>query len=94
MQAFLEVDLLGSFQLFYDEKPIELAHSTRLQTLIAYIILHRSAPVVRERLAFLFWPDTSESQARTNLRNLIHQLRQALPFISAYITFENNGVCQ
>ena len=90
MQVFLQINLLGGFQIFYDEKPVELAHSTRLQTLIAYIILHRSAPVVRERLAFLFWPDTSESQARTNLRNLIHQLRQALPFISTYITFDNN----
>jgi DNA-binding SARP family transcriptional activator/tetratricopeptide (TPR) repeat protein len=90
MQAFLQVNLLGGFQLFYDGKPIELAHSTRLQSLIAYMILHRSAPVVREQLAFLFWPDTSESQARTNLRNLIHQLRQALPFISLYITFDNN----
>ena len=90
MQAFLQINLLGNFQLFYDEKPVELAYSTRLQTLIVYIILHRSAPVVRERLAFLFWPDTSESQARTNLRNLIHQLRHALPFISTYITFDNN----
>jgi DNA-binding SARP family transcriptional activator/tetratricopeptide (TPR) repeat protein len=90
MQAILQVNLLGGFQLFYDEKSVELAHSTRLQTLIAYIILHRPAPVVRERLAFIFWPDTSESQARTNLRNLIHQLRQALPFISTYITFDNN----
>jgi DNA-binding SARP family transcriptional activator/tetratricopeptide (TPR) repeat protein len=90
MQESLQVNLLGGFQLFYDEKPVDLAYSTRLQTLIAYIILHRAAPVVRERLAFLFWPDTSESQARTNLRNLIHQLRQALPFISTYVTFDNN----
>jgi DNA-binding SARP family transcriptional activator len=90
MQELLQVNLLGGFQLFYDEKPVELAHSTRLQTLLAYIILHRSAPVARERLAFLFWPDTSESQARTNLRNLIYQLRQALPFISTYISFDNN----
>jgi len=90
MQAFLRINLLGDFQLYYDEKPVELAHSTRLQTLIAYIILHRSAPVIRERLAFLFWPDTSESQAHTNLRNLIHQLRQAFPFISSYITIDNH----
>jgi DNA-binding SARP family transcriptional activator len=90
MQALLQLNLLGGFELSYDEKPVDLAYSVRLQTLITYIILHRSAPVVRERLAFLFWPDTSESQSRTNLRNLIHQLRQALPFISTYLAFENN----
>jgi DNA-binding SARP family transcriptional activator len=90
MQSFLQLNLLGGFELFYDEKPVDLAYSTRLQTLITYIILHRSAPVVRQQLAYIFWPDTSESQARTNLRNLIHQLRQALPFIFTYITFDNN----
>ncbi len=90
MQQFLQINLLGGFQLFYDEKSVELAHSSRLQTLLAYIILHRSTPLVREQLAFLFWPDASESQARTNLRNLIHQLRQALPFISTYINFDNS----
>jgi DNA-binding SARP family transcriptional activator len=90
MQSFLQVNLLGGFQLLFNEKPIDLAHSTRRQTLLAYIILHRSAPVVCEQLAFLFWPDTSKTQARTNLCNLIHQLRQALPFISAYTTFDNN----
>ena len=90
MRVFLRVNLLGGFELFYDEKPVDLAYSTRLQTLITYIVLHRPAPVIRQRLAFIFWPDTSEGQARTNLRNLIHQLRQALPFISTYITFDNN----
>ena len=38
-------------------------------------------------MAFLLWPDSSEAQARTNLRNLLHALRQALPdpdrFLSA-----------
>ena len=90
MRSFLQLNLLGGFELFYREKPVDLAYSTRLQTLITYIILHRSAPVVRQQLAFIFWPDTSESQARTNLRNLIHQLRQALPFLSNFITIDNN----
>ncbi len=92
MQALLEVNLLGGFQLFYDGKPVELAHSARLQTFIAYLILHRSAPIAREQLASIFWPDTSERQARTNLRNLIHQLRQVLPFISDYVTFDSNAL--
>ncbi|MGE5378699.1 MAG: AAA family ATPase [Bacteroidota bacterium] len=89
MGPILQLNLFGGFELIYGEKPVDLAYSTRLQTLLTYIILHRSAPIVRERLALLFWPDTSESQARTNLRNLIHQLRQAIPFISTYITFDN-----
>jgi DNA-binding SARP family transcriptional activator len=30
-------------------------------------------------VAFLFWPDVSEDQARNNLRQALHQLRRALP---------------
>ena len=33
----------------------------------------------RQHLAFLLWPDSDEPQARTNLRNLLHHLRRALP---------------
>jgi len=54
-------------------------HKSRLQSLLAYLTLHRDAAVSREQLAFTLWPDSSESQARTNLRQLIHNLRHALP---------------
>lgn len=37
----------------------------------------------RSRLAFEFWPDSSEGQARTNLRNVLHTLRQTHPMIDA-----------
>ena len=57
----------------------------RLQSLLAYLILHRDAPQSRAHLAFIFWPDTSEAQARTNLRNLLHHLRHTLPNADAYL---------
>ena len=47
--------------------------------MLAYLILHRAAPQPRQHLAFLLWPDSTEEQARTNLRNLWHRLRCALP---------------
>src|SRR5262249_18264932 len=50
-----------------------------LQSLIAYLILHGDAPQPREQLAFILWPASSESQARTNLRQLLHHLKRALP---------------
>lgn len=36
-------------------------------------------PQPRQRLAFLPWPDSTERQARTNLRHVLHNLRGALP---------------
>jgi DNA-binding SARP family transcriptional activator len=56
-----------------------------MQSLLAYLMLHKDAPQTRAHLAFLFWPDTTEAQARTNLRNLLFHLRQALPQADSYL---------
>ena len=53
--------------------------SARAESLLAYLLIHRDAPQPRQRLAFLLWPDSSEPQARTNLRHVLHNLRRALP---------------
>jgi len=79
MSSTLHIRLLGEFSLLCDDAPLTTVNTPRLQSLLAYLVLHRDVPQPRQQLAFLLWPDSSESQARTNLRNLIHQLRQALP---------------
>jgi DNA-binding SARP family transcriptional activator len=75
----LHIRLLGEFSFVYGDQPVTTVNTARLQTLLAYLVLHRDAPQLRYYLAFQFWPDSPESQARTNLRHLIHELRQALP---------------
>src|SRR5512139_2366482 len=75
----LHICLLGGCSLYYNETPVTGVNTARLQSLLAYLILHRSAPQSRYHLAFLFWPDSTEAQARTNLRKLLHDLRHALP---------------
>jgi DNA-binding SARP family transcriptional activator/predicted ATPase len=85
----LQIRLLGDFNLTCDGKPVEGINTPRLQSLIAYLVLHRDAPQFRQHLAFGFWPDSSETQARNNLRQLIHLLRRALPSESAFITSDN-----
>lgn len=79
MASGLRIQLLGEFCLTYNGVRVTAVHSARLRTLLAYLILHRGAPQQRQHLAFLLWPDSAEEQARTNLRNLVHLLRQALP---------------
>jgi DNA-binding SARP family transcriptional activator len=81
----LSISLLGGFCIRDDEAPVTDVDAPRLQSLLAYLILHRDAPQSRAHLAFLFWPDTTEAQARTNLRNLLHHLRRALPNADAYL---------
>ncbi len=75
----LSISLLGDFCIRHDEAPVKDVDTPRLRSLLAYLLLHRNAPQSRAHLAYLFWPDTTEAQARTNLRYLLHHLRHALP---------------
>ena len=75
----LEIELLGDFRLTYGGKRVGDVDTPRIQSLLAYLLLHRGASQPRRRIAFLFWPDSTEGQALTNLRNLLYRLRQSLP---------------
>jgi DNA-binding SARP family transcriptional activator len=75
----LSIRLFGDLDLRYGDRLLSPLASARAETLLAYLVLHRDAPQSRQRLAFVLWPDSSEAQARTNLRHLLHDLRRALP---------------
>ena len=84
----LHVQLLGDFRLAYGDTAITRLSSARLPALLAYLLLHRGAPRPRQHLAFLFWPDSSEAQAQTNLRKLLYLLRQDLPEADRFLLSE------
>jgi DNA-binding SARP family transcriptional activator len=75
----LQVKLLGEFCLVYKNKAVPNVDGLRVQSLLAKLILHGGVPQPRHHLAFTLWPDSSEQQARTNLRRELHHLRHTLP---------------
>lgn len=77
--ARLQIHLFGPFRLLRDNQLVAGFDQPRLQHLLAYLALHRDAPISRLQLAFCFWPDTTDQQALKNLRTLLARLRQALP---------------
>src|SRR5215213_8854331 len=81
----IQVRLFGSPELRFDGAALPPLESARTESLLAYLLLHRDAPQPRQRLAFLLWPDSSEPQARTNLRHLLHNLRRSLPDPDRYL---------
>src|SRR5260370_9670366 len=81
----LRLPLLGEFLLLSGETPLTGIDVPRLQSLLAYLVLHHTAPQSRSHLAYLLWPDSTESQAHTNLRNVIHKLRQTLPDADTFL---------
>src|SRR5438105_15549966 len=86
MEPTLHMRLLGDFSLIYADRQVISLNTMRLQSLLAYLVSHRDLPQQRQRLAFLFWPDTTEAQARNNLRQLLHQLRQAFPAVEHFLS--------
>jgi DNA-binding SARP family transcriptional activator/Tfp pilus assembly protein PilF len=74
----LSLQVLGRFRLLYRGTPIGVP-SARVQSLLAYLALHAGVSQSRAHLASLFWPDSTDAQARTNLRKLLVEWRRVLP---------------
>ena len=73
----LKIRLLGQFDLKRNGVSIEVP-SRSAQSLIAYLVLNTGISHRREKLAGLFWPDTTEANARSYLRKALWQARKSL----------------
>jgi DNA-binding SARP family transcriptional activator len=88
----LEITLLGEQRVSVDGRRLDALRSPRTLTLLGYLAVHRGAPQSRRHVAELFWPDSSDAQARTNLRRELHQLREALPDPDACLAVDSTTV--
>jgi predicted ATPase/DNA-binding SARP family transcriptional activator len=73
----LRVQLFGRPRLEYACAPLALRAPPRTLALLIYLLL--AGPPEREAIAFTFWPDLPESEARAKLREYLRCLRAALP---------------
>ena len=74
--SLLELRLLGSFRLVRGEQAIQLA-THKSESLLAYLALHPETHA-REKLAAIFWGESSDLQARTSLRTALAALHKNL----------------
>lgn len=88
MNHTLRIELLGHFQLHYDDAPVAALRQARLQSLLAYLALHSHEVVLRQQISFLYWPDANEAQARANLRKALFDLRAAIPQVDEWLQIE------
>jgi len=88
----LRIELLGGFRAVYRGKVVAELDTPRLQTLLAYLALRAGTPQPRRHVAFLFWPDSTEKQALTNLRKLLHLLRKALPQAGRFLHVDSKSL--
>ena len=81
----LEIRILGNVDVRSGESQLAPLESARAVSLLGYLLVHRGVALPRERLAFLLWPDSTEAQARTNLRHVLHTLRRGLPDADRFV---------
>jgi DNA-binding SARP family transcriptional activator len=87
MGITLAMCLLGDFSLSVNDVTVPIT-SGRLQALLAYLALNRCASQPRQRLAALLWPESSQIQAQTNLRTLLHRLQAVLPNLDQLLAID------
>src|SRR4026207_1365996 len=80
----LQIRLLGQFDVRLDGKRI-LITSRAGQSLRAYLAMTAGTAHRREKLAGILWPDTSEENARKNLRQELWRIRKAIPTEYEYV---------
>lgn len=87
--VMLEISLLGEQRVAVDGSVAPELGSPRAMALLAFLLLHRDAPQRREYIAAQFWPESTDTQARTNLRRELHALRAGLPQASQWLVAEH-----
>jgi predicted ATPase/DNA-binding SARP family transcriptional activator len=92
----LKIYLLGQFKLQVGDWPIELP-SRPAQSLLAYLALNAGVTHRREKLASLLWPEATESNARSYLRQALWRTRKYLETGSLnwenYLRISDISVC-
>lgn len=79
-KTFIRLELLGGFRFFVGENDLsyDIGRSTKLKSILCYLILHRAQPVSRDELISIFYEDENQSDPVSALRMQIMRIRQQL----------------
>jgi WD40 repeat protein/DNA-binding SARP family transcriptional activator len=73
----LQIRLLGQFDIRADGKRVTIP-TRAAQSLLAYLVLTAGTSQRREKLAGMLWPESTEENARKNLRQELWRIRKAI----------------
>jgi WD40 repeat protein/DNA-binding SARP family transcriptional activator len=76
----LEMFMFGSVQAKVNGRPLGSFRTRKVQALLIWLVAEQSSGKgQREKLMTLLWPGLPPESAQTNLRQIIYQLRKAVP---------------
>src|SRR4051795_4045035 len=88
----LDARLLGGFHLILNDVTLTSLTQSRQQSLLAYLMLRAAAPQSRQKVAFCFWPDSTEERAYSNLRYTLHHIRRASPQLEPFLEITQSSL--
>ncbi len=74
--ASVTLRTLGEFVLTFSGETLQCPQTKKARALIAYLVMHRSSDVARERLLEVFWPDFDPQRGRDNLKTTLWSVRR------------------
>ncbi len=75
----IRIRLFGHVAVEVNGEPFRLATPRKTLSILAYLLVNRDAPIARDFLAYVMWPDDEEEPARTKLRMNLYDLARVLP---------------
>ncbi|MFN2163454.1 MAG: protein kinase domain-containing protein, partial [Candidatus Promineifilaceae bacterium] len=79
----LFLHLFGPFSAELDGRPLNKFRTNKMRALLIYLVVEPPIVHQREALMTMLWPDLPLESAQTNLRQIIYQLRKAIPEVAA-----------
>ena len=73
----LQVSLFGPLRAVFAGQEVRI-RSRKARALLGYLLLTEGGEETRERLVGLLWSRSDEEKARASLRQVVHELREAL----------------
>jgi DNA-binding SARP family transcriptional activator len=77
-RPLLTARLLGRFAIAIDARQVDTQSSRRTRNVLCYLLTNRRAPVARDVLMDVFWPDAEPNAARNSLHVALTGARNAL----------------
>ncbi|SDB67074.1 BTAD domain-containing putative transcriptional regulator [Belnapia rosea] len=75
--ALLQASLFGPLRATFAGQELRL-RSRKARALLGYLLMTEGGEESRERLVGLLWSETGEDKARASLRQVVHELREAM----------------
>nr|MBC7243856.1 AAA family ATPase [Chloroflexota bacterium] len=75
----LRLYFLGPLEISWDGQPLPTPATRKAQSLLAYLVMNRTRPQLRDRLVDLFWGEQPMHKARRSLATALWHIRRCLP---------------